>query len=54
MGNVGKEIDETFYLREQEDMLLQVDVTVTSNSSGVRVLLQPSGDALDSDSSDER
>ena len=47
-------IYETYYLREQDDLLLQVAVSVDSMPDGVRIIIQPTGEALEKSSSDER
>ena len=49
-----EEIHEKFYLREQDDLLLEVAVSVASHSSGVRIIIEPSGSALEGSSSDQR
>ena len=54
MTEDDEEIHETFYLREKIDSLLQVAVSVTSSDEGMRILLEPSGPALDMNSSDQR
>ena len=51
MSEEDGEIHETYYLREGDDSLLQIAVRVTSNAEGMRILLEPSGPALDIDSS---
>ena len=54
MSKEDGEIHETYYLRDEHDSLLQIAVRVTSNAEGMRILLEPSGSALDIDSSDQR